>query len=132
MLAFSLGLVSRSFFSPDRCSLCSDSSHPPARGAQVREKSPGQPGGQVQPGVPLSLVLVYENGTEVHSQNILQMQADTQLVTNEQGRANLKVRKGKRNERESRRRRRRRGKERFGGGPRPLLLFSVCRPLACF
>lgn len=47
----------------------------------------------MQPGVPLSLVLVYENGTEVHSQNILQMQADTQLVTNEQGRANLKVRK---------------------------------------
>eukprot|EP00752_Nemacystus_decipiens_P009252 g8265.t1 len=56
----------------------------------VREKSPGQSGGQAQPGVPLSLALVYENGTEVHSQNILQMQADTQLVTNEHGRANLK------------------------------------------
>lgn len=62
----------------------------------------------MQPGVPLSLVLQYENGAEVRSQNILQMLADTQLVTNEQGRANLKVRHGGR----ARRRTRRREKER--------------------
>ncbi|CAN0484418.1 unnamed protein product, partial [Hapterophycus canaliculatus] len=40
--------------------------------------------------VPLTLALVYENGTEVHSQDILQVQSDTQLVTNELGRAHLK------------------------------------------
>lgn len=54
---------------------------------QVREKASGA----AQGGVPLTLALVYEAGTEVHSQEILQVQSDTQLVTNEAGRAALKV-----------------------------------------
>lgn len=54
---------------------------------QVREKHTGKE----QPNVPLNLALVYEAGTEVHSQEILQVQSDTQLLTNEAGRANLKV-----------------------------------------
>ncbi|CAN0185240.1 unnamed protein product [Ectocarpus sp. 12 AP-2014] len=58
--------------------------------AMVREKLPSGQVGQAQPGVPLTLALVYEAGTEVHSQEILQVQSDTQLVTNEHGRANLK------------------------------------------
>ncbi|CAM9830867.1 unnamed protein product, partial [Ascophyllum nodosum] len=58
---------------------------------QVREKTPGasQPG-RPQPGVPLNLTLVYDSGTEVQTQDILQIQADTQLFTNETGRAQLK------------------------------------------
>lgn len=55
---------------------------------QVREKASSKEQG----GVPLTLALVYEAGTEVHSQEILQVQSDTQLITNEQGRATLKVR----------------------------------------
>lgn len=55
---------------------------------QVREKASSTP----RPGVPLTLALVYEAGTEVHSQDILQVQSDTQLITSENGRANLKVR----------------------------------------
>lgn len=58
----------------------------------MREKLPSGQVGQAQPGVPLTLALVYEAGTEVHSQEILQVQSDTQLVTNEHGRAHLKVR----------------------------------------
>ncbi|CAN0081862.1 unnamed protein product, partial [Sphacelaria rigidula] len=46
--------------------------------------------GKEQPNVPLNLALVYEAGTEVHSQEILQVQSDTQLLTNDNGRANLK------------------------------------------
>lgn len=55
--------------------------------SQVREKASGKE----QPNVPLNLALVYEAGTEVHSQEILQVQSDTQLLTNDNGRANLKV-----------------------------------------
>ena len=65
-----------------------------SREQQVREKTPGasQPG-RPQPGVPLNLTLVYDSGTEVQTQDILQIQADTQLFTNETGRAQLKVSK---------------------------------------
>ncbi|CAN0485592.1 unnamed protein product, partial [Laminaria digitata] len=53
---------------------------------QVREKTSGVP----RPGVPLNLALVYEIGTEVHSQDILQVQTDVPLASNESGRANIK------------------------------------------
>lgn len=86
------GLVEFRFFSKSgHLSLYLRIGHIPPGGGQVREESPGQSEGQVQPGVRLSLALVYENGAEVRSQNILQMQADGKLLTNEQGRANLKV-----------------------------------------
>eukprot|EP00904_Undaria_pinnatifida_P007326 jgi/Undpi1/3723/HiC_scaffold_16.g07092.m1 len=53
---------------------------------QVREKASGR----ARPGVPLNLALVYEMGTEVHSQDILQVQTDVPLATNDSGRANIK------------------------------------------
>lgn len=60
---------------------------------QVREKMPGSPqSGQPQSNIPLNLTLVYESGTEVHTQDILEVQANTYLITNETGRAHLKAR----------------------------------------
>ncbi|CAM9384372.1 unnamed protein product, partial [Discosporangium mesarthrocarpum] len=56
--------------------------------AQVKDKASALP----RVGVPLTLAILYEVGTAVYSQDILQVQADTRLVTDKTGCAVLKFR----------------------------------------